>query len=102
MINEILKQPMAAEANRDAGFYVITFNSVSYAISAEQKLADKAKIKIIPTPREIAATCGMALRLDACNEGDALNLFRQVDDGQSLYALGPKVAGKRSMNLINH
>ncbi len=86
--------------NTDKGFYLITFPSVSYAISAEKKLRDKANIKIIPTPREISATCGMALRIDGLTYQDVNDMFDKLEDGESLYEFGAKVNGKRDCKIL--
>ena len=40
--------------------YVIVFESAHYAIMAEKKLK-KFLIKTIPTPREVAASCGISI-----------------------------------------
>ncbi len=90
-----------AVANK--GFHVITFKSVSYAIRAEKKIIDIIDIEkayLIPTPREITATCGMALRIDGSSSKNLIKLFKSIEDPEGLYELGPKVEGKRSVQSI--
>ncbi len=84
----------------DTGFHVVTFASVSYAITAEKMMENSADIKMIPTPREITASCGMALRIDGCSGEEALMLFHRMEDAHGLYLLGPKIEGKRNASLI--
>lgn len=48
---------------RDYG--IITFSSTSYALKAEKVMKGWAKtFIIIPTPREISASCGLAIKLE--------------------------------------
>lgn len=45
-------------------FYIIAFDSTHHAISTEQALKNaKKEVMIIPTPREITASCGLSLRV---------------------------------------
>ncbi|WAW14900.1 DUF3343 domain-containing protein [Peptostreptococcus equinus] len=46
-------------------FYVVSFNSTHHAIRTE-KLLEKNGITIttMPTPREIAASCGLSIKFD--------------------------------------
>lgn len=46
-------------------FYLISFNSTHHAIRTE-KLLEEAGMKILtlPTPREIAASCGLSIKFE--------------------------------------
>lgn len=45
-------------------FYIIAFNSTHHAISVEQMLKEEKKeVMMMPTPREITASCGLSLRV---------------------------------------
>lgn len=45
------------------GYYVLAFESTHYAIRAESLLKrQKVKGEMIPTPREIDASCGLSIR----------------------------------------
>lgn len=46
-------------------FYVVSFNSTHHAIRTEKLLmAEGIKITTLPTPREIAASCGLSIRFE--------------------------------------
>ncbi|SCX81966.1 DUF3343 domain-containing protein [Alkaliphilus peptidifermentans] len=55
--------------------YVIVFDSTHSAIAAEKCLKDK-KIpnEIIPTPREITASCGLSIRFNI----DSLKIIKEA------------------------
>ncbi len=46
----------------DKEFYVIAFDSTHYAMKAEKLLKSKFQIEMIPTPREISASCGLSIK----------------------------------------
>lgn len=46
-------------------FYIISFNSTHHAIRMEKLLSDCGlKIMTLPTPREIAASCGLSIKFE--------------------------------------
>ncbi len=46
-------------------FYVISFDSTHHAIKAEKLLKEAdLSIKMMPTPREITASCGLSIRFE--------------------------------------
>lgn len=46
-------------------FYLISFNSTHHAIRTEKLLLNEGfKIMTLPTPREIAASCGLSIRFE--------------------------------------
>lgn len=52
-----------------AEYSVVLFHSTAHAIRAEKMLLQAGfKIKMIPTPRELSANCGMALRFDPAEQ----------------------------------
>ncbi|NLO20798.1 MAG: DUF3343 domain-containing protein [Syntrophomonadaceae bacterium] len=54
---------------------IITFASTSYALKAEKVMKGLGKIfMIIPTPREISTSCGLAIKL----EPEGLKEFLQI------------------------
>lgn len=64
-------------------FCVVTFNSTNHAIQGEKIFKDRnIEIKVIPTPREITASCGLSIRFDkrfleevlSCIQSTALNI----------------------------
>lgn len=45
-------------------FYVVAFDSTHHAIFMEQTLKNSGKeVMMIPTPREISASCGLSLKI---------------------------------------
>lgn len=44
-------------------FYVMTFDSTHLAISTEKYLLSQTKVEMVPTPREITASCGLSLKI---------------------------------------
>ncbi|WP_352418770.1 DUF3343 domain-containing protein [Proteiniborus sp.] len=62
-------------------YYVIAFDSTHYAIQGEKVLRDKdIDIKVIPTPREITASCGLSIRFNP-------ELFEQIKNILKEYSL---------------
>ncbi len=53
-------------------FYVIAFESTHHAIMVEKKLKEKHKIDMIPTPREITASCGLSIKFSS-------ELFKEIN-----------------------
>lgn len=49
----------------ESEFYVIAFNSTHHALQVENKLKQKFKIEVVPTPREISASCGLSIKFKA-------------------------------------
>lgn len=70
--------------------YLLVFDSTHAALAAQDVLAHLSP-RLIPTPREIQADCGMALRFRAADEAEAISLAQSVEEarGQAhLYADG--------------
>lgn len=66
--------------------YVIAFESTHAAMAADDALHDIGRA-MIPTPRQITASCGMALRLEASNDEDARVLVARLGEAASLARL---------------
>lgn len=46
-------------------FYIISFNSTHHAIRAEKLLVEAGlSVMTLPTPREIAASCGLSIKFE--------------------------------------
>lgn len=57
---------------------VITFRSTHHAIKTEKALKkENLPIKVIPTPREITASCGLSIRFE---DEDQEKVFEVVND----------------------
>ncbi len=86
--------------SKEIDFYLLTFKSVTDAIAAEKSYKGNVIAQIIPVPRAISESCGMALRLDKATESQAFSLFEETSDAIFLYAMGPRVKGKREATLL--
>lgn len=79
----------------DKEFYVITFESTHLAISTEREILKTVKVEMVPTPREISASCGLALKVSL----EQLELVKTIlkDNpkvGMKLYHLMRESGGK--------
>lgn len=70
-------------------FYCLTFDSTHYAIKTEKKLKENAlEVSIIPTPREISASCGLSIRFSPEELEKISNLLDSEDfERISLYKI---------------
>jgi hypothetical protein len=60
-------------------YYFIAFESTNYALSAEDYLKNNnCNITIIPTPREVSASCGLSIKF---NSEDIDMIKRSIDSG---------------------
>ena len=66
--------------------YVIAFESTHAAMAAEASLG-AVPSAMIPTPRQISASCGMALRVETDDDARASSLFSAMDVPSGLAAL---------------
>lgn len=49
----------------EENFYVVSFDSTHHAIKAEKLFKENnLNIKMMPTPREITASCGLSIRFE--------------------------------------
>lgn len=71
-------------------FYLIAFSSASHCIETEKKAKEQFQVHIIPTPREITASCGMALRFQSTDKKETMEFFRSLDVPTQLYAMGQR------------
>ncbi len=77
-------------------YYLITFESTHLAIRTERMLKQKYKITMIPTPRDLSASCGLSLMLEseAVTEACA-ELAEQGFEGMHLYRVTRVESGPR-------
>lgn len=80
-------------------FYVITFDSTHKAMSTEKKILNKVEFNMIPTPREISASCGLSIKFKLEVVDQVLSLLEDHDkEGLNLYKVvrsnGSKTASK--------
>lgn len=71
--------------------YVIAFDSTHAAMAADDALRDVPRT-MIPTPRQITVSCGMALRLEAEDDGSAFALLEIADPSGRIAHLYREIA----------
>lgn len=82
------------------GFYVLSFETTSHSIQTEQKaLRAGLAVQVIPTPREITANCGMALRVAVEEEKRLWEFFHSLKVPCSLYRISPGSGAKTAALL---
>jgi len=83
------------------GFYVMVFSSANHSIQTEKKARERFRITVIPTPREIASDCGLAIKfLDT--EISAIKTFHNsLTIPADLYLLSnEKIGEKREVEKV--
>lgn len=81
----------------DKAFYVITFESTHLAISTEKLLLAAVAVEMVPTPREISASCGLSLKVKIEHLDQVIQVLSvQPKTGMKLYHMlrenGQKIA----------
>lgn len=71
----------------DKIFYVIAFESTHVAIKTEKELMDKIKIEMIPTPREISASCGISLKFSTEDLNEMLEIIQCLSYDLDVYKI---------------
>ena len=79
-------------------YYLFTFESTHLAIQTERSLKATLAVTMIPTPRELTASCGLSLRVQEsdfnaakailCGDSfEGIHLYRveRIDDGPRSY-----------------
>jgi len=72
--------------------YVVTFNSTHHALSFEKHAKEHdIKITIMPVPRSIAASCGLAIKFSQCFFERIENLIKEKNlNYESIYRIDDK------------
>lgn len=79
-----------------AAYYLITFESTHLAMQAERFLKRTHKTTVVPTPRDLTASCGLSLMLDMATEELALaELKEQGVAGMHLFRVTRNETGTR-------
>lgn len=85
-------------------YTVITFHSISEALNFEKVMqAQGLNVRLIPVPREISSSCGMAAKLALEDQKKVLNLAEEKNliwDG--VYVLKEKPKKKSLFNLLKN
>lgn len=68
---------------------VITFRSTHHAIKTEKTLKNKEfNIKVIPTPREITASCGLSIKFDDEEKKDIFEALKELAKNEGIVLKG--------------
>lgn len=74
---------MSYELHLEKKFCVITFSSTQHALKGEKILQSHAvDFIIIPTPREITASCGLSVK---CFPGDKDHIIELLENASVIY-----------------
>lgn len=86
--------------NREV-FNLVTFNSTHSAIRAERELLNEGlKVKVIPVPTEITASCGLSIRMDLEDLEKVKKVLKDNDIEVSGYYYVEKLGFKKSISTI--
>ena len=87
--------------DKNDGFFVMAFNSVSHSIQTEKKARELFKIAVIPTPGELTNDCGLTLKFHD-TDIDAIKAFQEtLTIPTDVYFLSnEKINGKRMAEKI--
>lgn len=69
--------------------FVISFNSTHHAIKSEKRLKEEdMEIRMIPTPREITASCGLSIKFQECDVERVKEIMKNLVDGEDISIKG--------------
>jgi len=74
------------KSKMDIEKYIITFKSTHYAIMSERKLRDY-KVEMIPTPREISASCGLSIMFEVEDFNEIIKEVKSWEDYEEMLEL---------------
>ncbi|WP_422447410.1 DUF3343 domain-containing protein [Thermoanaerobacterium sp. DL9XJH110] len=61
-------------------YFIVTFPSVHYALRFESKLKGSSlSFRLVPAPREISSSCGVAARVFESNAERIISLMKEKD-----------------------
>ncbi len=84
------------------GFYVMTFHSTAHSIQTEKLAKERFKIVTMPTPTEISANCGLALKFSEVNKKELFLFLDTLKIPYDLYKLSnEKINGRRQAEKID-
>jgi len=68
-------------------YYLITFSNTHTAIAAQKYLEGKLVFHVLPTLRELSASCGISLQIDASPYETIRDCMNQFATDQSMYKI---------------
>ncbi len=82
-------------------FYCLTFDSTHYAIKIEKRMKETSVNGVmIPTPREVSASCGLSLKILEEDKEEMLNLLEEEDKERvSLYLIDRRTADYKAEKM---
>jgi hypothetical protein len=82
-------------------FYCLTFDSTHYAIKIEKRMKDADLNGVmIPTPREVSASCGLSLKFLEAEKEAMIGLLEEEDRNRvSLYLIDRRDSNYKAENL---
>ncbi len=82
-------------------FYVLAFDATSHSMQVEKLAREEFEIAVMPTPTEISASCGLAIRFKNAHLEEIKTFTEGLSVPAYLYALGnEKINGKRAVEKI--
>lgn len=76
-------------------FYVITFDSTHLAIGTERFLLTTEVVEMVPTPREITASCGLSIKVSPSHFESVMKAMSgRPKTGMHLYFMVREPGGK--------
>lgn len=82
-------------------YYLIVFESTHIAISTKKKLTAQLPVRTIPTLREISASCGISLRVEAEYKDQLIEFFKATNIDSSKYSVYVINMSKDEKNVRN-
>lgn len=69
--------------------FVISFNSTHHAIKSEKRLKEEGiDLRMIPTPREITASCGLSIKFQKDDIDKVKNIMKNLVEGEDISIKG--------------
>lgn len=82
-------------------FYLMTFYTTTHTMQVYKNLKGLFDVVIMPVPREISASCGLAIKFCGDNRDAFRDYFDHLDFPSRLFCLDEERRdGKRSVSLI--
>ncbi|MEG1501647.1 MAG: DUF3343 domain-containing protein, partial [Clostridiales bacterium] len=78
---------------------ILVFDSTNHAIMAEKTLKNSFKPIVMPTPREITANCGLALKIIPCDLLDLRKGIKELNIPCRLYIVADNSQEGRQMAM---
>ena len=82
------------------GYYAMSFYNTTDTMQTEKKAKALFPIRVMPTPRAISQSCGLALRFEGEDEEAYLEFARQQPVPLGLYRIEPDENGELRARAI--